>query len=105
MFYLGRGVGLVCQAASYGNMQMNRLASVLILSLTASGSAAFADGRSESAPRLQIVAVDCIVENSERTGNCPGVAPKPRVALVLAEPAKAKRGRITQMPWMIGAFQ
>jgi hypothetical protein len=84
---------------------MNRMSSVLILSLALSGSAAFADTRADKDKLLQIVSAECIVENGERTGNCPRISVKPRITLVSAEAPKTKRNRITQMPWMIGAFQ
>lgn len=84
---------------------MNRMSSLLIFSLVISGSAALADTRADKEKPLQIASADCIVENGERTGNCPRIAVKPRITLVSAEAPKSKRNRITQMPWMIGAFQ
>lgn len=84
---------------------MNQMSIVLILSLAISGSGAVAQTRADTEKPLQIVSTDCIIENGERSGTCPRIAPKPRVTLVSAETTKAKRNRITQMPWMIGAFQ
>lgn len=84
---------------------MNRMSSLLIVAMVLSGSTAFADTKSDPQKPLQIVASDCIVENGERTGNCPRITAKPRITLVSAEAPKTKRARITQMPWMIGAFQ
>ncbi len=84
---------------------MNRMSSLLILSLAIFGSAAFADSRTDKSKPLEIVSADCIIENGERTGNCPRISAKPRITLVSVEAPTTKRNRITQMPWMIGAFQ
>lgn len=84
---------------------MNRMSSLLIITLALSGGAAVADTRTDKEKPLQIASATCILGNGERTGNCPRIAPKSRITLVSAEATKGKRARITQMPWMIGAFQ
>jgi hypothetical protein len=84
---------------------MNRMSSLLILTVALSANAALADGSATKEKPLYAVSLACIIENGERSGNCPRITPKPQITLVSAETTKGKRARITQMPWMIGAFQ
>jgi hypothetical protein len=84
---------------------MNRMSSLVILTFALSANAALADGSATKEKPLYTVSLACLIENSQGSGKCPRIAPKPQVTLVSADATKGKRARITQMPWMIGAFQ